>query len=182
MTAPVSPEPTRDERKTCANGYTDYERCFAPFRYCPVKGCGRAETPPEKVCAAGVTGCDVTDDHEHVDGGGWRLTEAAIARSGPWSKGIIDQTLGEPVLAELRDNPINEATLDAHSRWVHHKIHRVIWRHAFTDHDCQFTGCLAMMLAESVEMRDVLIEAYERGKRDAKGEPWRPGEYDEVSR
>ena len=24
-------------------GRTDYEACFAPFRYCPEKGCGRAE-------------------------------------------------------------------------------------------------------------------------------------------
>lgn len=24
-------------------GRTDYDECFAPFRYCPVKGCGRAE-------------------------------------------------------------------------------------------------------------------------------------------
>ena len=27
----------------CPQGRTDYEACFAPFRYCPVKGCGRAE-------------------------------------------------------------------------------------------------------------------------------------------
>jgi len=27
----------------CPQGRTDYEECFAPFRYCPVKGCGRAE-------------------------------------------------------------------------------------------------------------------------------------------
>lgn len=27
----------------CPQGYTDHEACFAPFRYCPVKGCGRAE-------------------------------------------------------------------------------------------------------------------------------------------
>lgn len=29
----------------CPQGRTDYEACFAPFRYCPVKGCGRAATP-----------------------------------------------------------------------------------------------------------------------------------------
>lgn len=103
------------------------------------------------------------------------MTEAA------WAKGIIDQPLGEPVLAELRDNPINPEVLDPHSRWVEHKIHRVVWRHAFTDHDCQFTGCLSMMIAESVEMRDVLIEAYERGRRDALGQPWKPGEYDAAT-
>jgi hypothetical protein len=28
----------------CPQGRTDYEACFAPFRYCPVKGCGRAES------------------------------------------------------------------------------------------------------------------------------------------
>ena len=27
----------------CPQGRTDYEACFAPFRYCPVKGCGRME-------------------------------------------------------------------------------------------------------------------------------------------
>ena len=27
----------------CPQGRTDYEACFAPFRYCPEKGCGRAE-------------------------------------------------------------------------------------------------------------------------------------------
>lgn len=34
-----------DER--CPQGRTDYEACFAPFRYCPVKGCGRTEAEPE---------------------------------------------------------------------------------------------------------------------------------------
>jgi hypothetical protein len=35
----------------CPQGRTDYEACFAPFRYCPVKGCGRveAEHPVEAV-------------------------------------------------------------------------------------------------------------------------------------
>lgn len=29
---------------TCPSGFTEpFEDCFAPFRYCPVKGCGRAE-------------------------------------------------------------------------------------------------------------------------------------------
>ena len=27
----------------CPKGRTDYEACFAPFRYCPEKGCGRVE-------------------------------------------------------------------------------------------------------------------------------------------
>jgi len=164
----------------CPQGRTDYDDCFAPFRYCPTKGCGRVETPPEKVCAVGVKDCEVTEDHEHLDNGGWRLTEAGMARSGPWSEGIIDQTLGEPVLAELRDNTLNPETADPHTRWVNHKIHRVVWRHAFTDHDCQTTGCVAMMLTESPELRDVILEAYERGKRDALGEPWRAGEYGDV--
>ena len=158
----------------CPNGRTDYDSCMAPFRYCPVKGCGRAETVR---CAVGVLDCTVREDHEHLDNGGWRLTEAALARSGPWAKGVADQVLGEPVLVELRENPINFETLDPHARWVHHKMHRVVYRHAFTDHDCQVTGCLAMMLAESAEMRDVILEAYERGQRDARGEPWRAGEY-----
>lgn len=35
VTAP-QPEP-------CPKGHTVYEECFAPFRYCPEKGCGRAE-------------------------------------------------------------------------------------------------------------------------------------------
>jgi hypothetical protein len=30
-------------REPCPKGRTDYDECFAPFRYCPVKGCGRAE-------------------------------------------------------------------------------------------------------------------------------------------
>jgi hypothetical protein len=32
----------------CPEGRTDHEACFAPFRYCPVKGCGRTEAqePP----------------------------------------------------------------------------------------------------------------------------------------
>lgn len=138
----------------CLKGRTDYEACFAPFRYCPEMGCGRAEgdkqLPTQQETPA-------------------------------WAKGITDQPLGEPVLAELRDNPVNPETLDPHSRWVEHKIHRVVWRHAFTDHDCQFTGCLSMMIAESPEMRDVLVEAYERGQRDARGLPWEPGEYDDGS-
>ncbi len=29
----------------CPKGQTDYEACFAPFRYCPVEGCGRAQAP-----------------------------------------------------------------------------------------------------------------------------------------
>lgn len=29
----------------CPKGRTDYEACFAPFRYCPEKGCGRTEGP-----------------------------------------------------------------------------------------------------------------------------------------
>lgn len=156
----------------CPLGHTDYEACFAPFRYCPVKGCGRTEKP-----FCDVEGCTANTDHEHLPNGGWKLTEEAMASSGPWSKGIIDQTLGEPVLAELRDNPINPETLDDHSRWVEHKIHRVVWRHAFTDHDCQWTGCLSMMLAQSRELRDIVLEAYERGRRDQRGEPWKPGEY-----
>lgn len=168
------------ELQACPLGQTDYTACFAPFRYCPVKGCGRTETPGVTACAEGFEGCQVTEDHEHVRGGGWRLTEAAMARSGPWSKGIIDQVLGEPVLDELRGNPIGPDAMDDHSRWVQHKIHRVVWRHAFTDHDCQTTDCLATMLAESIELCDVVMEAYERGKRDARGEPWRPGEYGDT--
>lgn len=31
------------EPERCPNGFTDYEECFAPFRYCPIKGCGRTE-------------------------------------------------------------------------------------------------------------------------------------------
>ena len=27
----------------CPQGRTDHKACFAPFRYCPVKGCGRTE-------------------------------------------------------------------------------------------------------------------------------------------
>lgn len=27
----------------CPMGRTDYDQCFAPFRYCPEKGCGRTE-------------------------------------------------------------------------------------------------------------------------------------------
>lgn len=30
----------------CPQGRTDYEACFAPFRYCPVEGCGRMGPPP----------------------------------------------------------------------------------------------------------------------------------------
>lgn len=34
----------------CPKGRTDYEECFAPFHYCPEKGCGRrmpvATAPP----------------------------------------------------------------------------------------------------------------------------------------
>lgn len=30
-------------RRVCPQGRIDYEACFAPFRYCPVKGCGHAE-------------------------------------------------------------------------------------------------------------------------------------------
>lgn len=37
-----------DSAQPCPQGRTDYEACFAPFRYCPVKGCGRAEPPPAK--------------------------------------------------------------------------------------------------------------------------------------
>lgn len=29
--------------KPCPQGRTDYDECFAPFRYCPVKGCGHTE-------------------------------------------------------------------------------------------------------------------------------------------
>lgn len=32
----------------CPKGNTDYEACFAPFRYCPEKGCGRAEGKPDR--------------------------------------------------------------------------------------------------------------------------------------
>jgi len=52
---------------------------MAPFRYCPVKGCGRSETP-----ACGLDGCKVTEEHEHLGDGGYRLTlrcGAAVAVS-----------------------------------------------------------------------------------------------------
>lgn len=31
------------ELEMCPQGRTNYVECFAPFRYCPIKGCGRAE-------------------------------------------------------------------------------------------------------------------------------------------
>lgn len=39
--------------KPCPQGRTDYDECFAPFRYCPVKGCGHTEgdTTPTRRCA-----------------------------------------------------------------------------------------------------------------------------------
>jgi hypothetical protein len=76
----------------CPQGRTDYEACFAPFRYCPVKGCGRAEATPGPCCGDNqCTCCQATGEHEHVAPRAWRLTEAEMARSGPWSKGIINQ-------------------------------------------------------------------------------------------
>ena len=42
---------TAQQPSVCPKGQTDHQACFAPFRYCPVKGCGRTEepaaTPPE---------------------------------------------------------------------------------------------------------------------------------------
>lgn len=175
------PSQSASKPEPCPQGRTDYEACFAPFRYCPVKGCGRSEAAPVPCCGdAGCTCCQATGEHEHVAPRAWRLTESAQATSGPWSRGIINQTLGEPVLDELRDNPIGPGALDDTSRWREHKIHRVVWRHAFTDHDCQSTGCLSMMLSESRELRDIVLEAYERGRRDQRGEPWKPGEYPDA--
>lgn len=44
------------ENELCPQGRTDYEACFAPFRYCPVEGCGRMEQTleptPEVIQAA----------------------------------------------------------------------------------------------------------------------------------
>lgn len=37
------PDPNARSDEPCPQGRTDYEACFAPFRYCPEKGCGRAE-------------------------------------------------------------------------------------------------------------------------------------------
>jgi hypothetical protein len=33
----------------CPEGRYDYEACFTPFRYCPVKGCGRTEVSRVRV-------------------------------------------------------------------------------------------------------------------------------------
>lgn len=40
-------EPASAALEPCPQGRTDYEACFAPFRYCPEKGCGRMEPVPE---------------------------------------------------------------------------------------------------------------------------------------
>ena len=32
-----------NDKTACPQGRIDYEACFAPFRYCPVEGCGHAQ-------------------------------------------------------------------------------------------------------------------------------------------
>lgn len=39
----------------CPQGRTDYDACFAPFRYCPIKGCGRVESTAKPRVAYPVT-------------------------------------------------------------------------------------------------------------------------------
>jgi hypothetical protein len=46
----MSSEPVRNSvegLQLCPRGRTDHEACFAPFRYCPVEGCGRIGPVPE---------------------------------------------------------------------------------------------------------------------------------------
>ncbi len=53
----------------CKNGFTDYEKCFAPFRYCPVKGCGRteAEHPVAAIRRHDLTeACRLVDDFANM--------------------------------------------------------------------------------------------------------------------
>lgn len=43
-------------------------------------------------------------------------------------------------------------------------IHDVIYRHAFYDHECQTTVCLAEMLWNSAEMTTLLADTWQRGE------------------
>lgn len=43
MRADEAPNAAAYDEVPCPQGRTDYEACFAPFRYCPVKGCGRVQ-------------------------------------------------------------------------------------------------------------------------------------------
>jgi hypothetical protein len=68
---------------------------------------------------------------------------------------------------ELREKPLHAGLLAPNeldsSYWP---ISKVLFRHAFNDHDCQGPDCPAMMLHNSSEMTHLLADAYKRGRAD----------------
>lgn len=75
------------EVQMCPNGRTDFEECYSPFRYCPIKGCGRPHLP--------------TYEEFGDDAPALRLRDMANRwaenRTNPHYSGATDCEHGEPV-------------------------------------------------------------------------------------
>lgn len=136
----------------CPKGHEkgSFSECFAPFRYCPEKGCGRTERddapPPEPVVPDGP----VVEKWWETDG------PRPYTRSSAYQQDMSNVRDELPPVGAYLD-------LTDHEVWMLNKILRVAHRHAFYDHDCQTVDCLPLMLLRSYEFGQIVSEAHERG-------------------